>query len=98
VIRIEVMVSSVCPRCEGAVRIVQHLAREVGSDRVAWRRIDVLEEIDYAVELGVLATPAIIVDGVLTFTAAPSAKALRKVIEKRMTEKSGEQRAEGRQR
>lgn len=70
------------------------MVQDIGADRVEWCRVDVLERIDYAVALGVLATPAIAIDGGLVFTAAPSGKALRAAIERRMTEDPEERRSE----
>lgn len=43
---------------------------------VAWREINVLEEIDYAVELGILTLPAIAIDKKLVFAKLPSAAQL----------------------
>jgi len=51
---------------------------------IVYREIDVLEELDYAVSLGVLTTPSIAIDGELVFTAIPSEKKLRVAIEKRV--------------
>jgi len=41
----------------------------------------VLEQLDYAVQLGVLATPALAIDGKLCFTGLPSVKKLRKLLD-----------------
>ena len=41
-----------------------------------WRSLNVLEELDYAVELGVLSLPAIAIDGELVFAALPTPKQL----------------------
>ncbi|NOY71188.1 MAG: glutaredoxin, partial [Gammaproteobacteria bacterium] len=38
-------------------------------------------EIDYAVAFGVLATPSIVIDGALVFTALPSRQQLRNAIQ-----------------
>ncbi|KRT56653.1 Thioredoxin domain, partial [endosymbiont of Ridgeia piscesae] len=43
--------------------------------------VNVLEELDYAVQIGVLATPAIAIDGELVFTALPSEKRLRQTLQ-----------------
>ncbi|HEN47038.1 MAG TPA: thioredoxin family protein [Mizugakiibacter sp.] len=42
-----------------------------------------LDELDYAVELGVLSTPAIAIDGELVFSGLPSVRKLRAALENR---------------
>tara|TARA_R110000782_G_scaffold20726_5_gene56066 strand:- start:548 stop:718 length:171 start_codon:yes stop_codon:yes gene_type:complete len=49
-----------------------------------WRIVQVLDEIDYAVALGVLSIPAVAIDGELVFTALPSRKQLREALEHRL--------------
>ncbi len=48
-----------CPRCQQAHRVVQHVVEESGLD-VEVRKV---EGIDRMIELGILATPAIAIDG-----------------------------------
>ncbi|EGW55240.1 hypothetical protein TevJSym_ae00970 [endosymbiont of Tevnia jerichonana (vent Tica)] len=50
--------------------------------------VNVLEELDYAVQIGVLATPAIAIDGELVFTALPSEKRLRQTLQQRIDHSS----------
>ena len=60
---------------------------------VRWRDVDILEELDYAVELGILRPPAMAIDGVLVFPALPDAERLRQALmEKleRVAQTSGE--------
>jgi len=77
---IEVFTSMVCSNCQHASRMVEQLLKESGFKTVTWREIDVVKEIDYAVALGVLATPSIAVGGELIFTALPTKKQLHKAI------------------
>jgi protein-disulfide isomerase len=53
------------------------------SDRtdVQWREVNILEEMDYAVDLGVLSTPAIAINGKLVFTGLPSHKKLHRALQ-----------------
>ncbi len=78
---IEVFTSSFCRRCQRACRMVKQLLAETGFENVSWREVDVLAEIDHAVALGVLATPAIAVGTERVFTALPSKQQLRKAIQ-----------------
>ena len=49
--------------------------------------MNVLEEIDYAVELGVITLPSIVVNGELVFTSMPTARQLREALIKRNKER-----------
>ena len=46
--------------------------------------MDVLGELDYAVELGVLALPAMVIDGELVFRSHISARRLRDALDVRL--------------
>ena len=80
-IDIEVFTSTVCSNCQRVSRIVEQLLKEPGFENVTWREIDVVEEIDYAVAHGVLATPAIAIGGKLVFSALPSKQQLRNTMQ-----------------
>ncbi len=86
--KIEVFSSPGCAKCGHAKDVLKKVAEEVGGDRIEWREVNVLDEMDYAVKLGVLSTPAIAVNGELLFTALPSEKKLRKVLEQRLREEA----------
>jgi len=75
-----------CGKCGQAKAVLQQIAEEIGGDQIAWREVNVLEELDYAVSLGVLSTPAIAVNGELVFSSLPGAKKLREVLEARLRE------------
>ena len=83
-IKVEVFSSPGCGKCGQAREMLRRLAEEIGAGRIVWREVNVLEEMDYAVSLGVLSTPAVAINGKLEFTALPSAKKLRQVLEKQM--------------
>lgn len=83
-LKVEVFASPGCDKCASAKDTLKRMTAEIGGDRISWREVDVLKEIDYAVELGVLSTPAIAINGRLVFTALPSAKKLRSTLEAEM--------------
>lgn len=83
-INVEVFSSPGCGKCGHARDMLRRLTEEIGAGRIAWREVNVLEEMDYAVSLGVLSTPAIAINGKLEFTALPSAKKLRQILEKQL--------------
>jgi thioredoxin 1 len=76
-VKVEVFSSPGCAKCAQAKTVLKAVAAELGPDKVSWREVNILEEIDYAVELGVMATPAIAINGKLIFVALPSAAKLR---------------------
>lgn len=83
-IEIEIFASPGCTKCGHAKDVLRRLADEVGGGKIHWREVNVLEELDHAVELGVLTTPAIAIDGVLVFTGLPRATQLRSELQRRL--------------
>lgn len=83
-VKVEVFASPGCGKCGQAKETLRRLAEEIGEGRIDWREVDVVEELDYAVELGVLATPAIAIDGQLRFTGLPSIRVLRAEFDRRL--------------
>ncbi len=87
-IKVELFAAPGCTRCARAQEQLQRIVEEIGSDRLEWRAVEVLDEIDYAVAIGVLSTPAIAIDGELVFTALPSSTKLRRNLEGRLSRKA----------
>lgn len=69
---IEIFTAPNCNRCGRAVTLIEEIITEMAIDNVQCRKVDVLENIDYAVQLGILATPAIVINGKLIFTSLPT--------------------------
>jgi glutaredoxin len=61
-IKVEVFSSPGCSKCNHAKSVLQKLAEEIGGNAIQWREVNILDELDYAVQLGVLSTPAIAID------------------------------------
>ena len=76
-IKVEVFSSPGCGKCGHAKDVLRKLAEELGGDAIQWREVNILEELDHAVELGVLSTPSIAINNKLIFTSLPSFKKLR---------------------
>lgn len=75
IIRIEIISTPGCGRCASAQADLHAIATSLfGANNVSWRMINVLEELDYAVSLGVLSMPAIAVNGELKFSSLPTPK------------------------
>lgn len=79
-IRVDIFTSPGCTRCSKAKDQLQQLISELGPDRFEYREINIVEEIDYAVELGVLNASAIAINGSLVFAISPKAHALRNTL------------------
>ena len=91
-INVEVFASPGCSKCGHAKEALRTLVTELGGNSIQWREVNVLEELDHAVNLGILSTPAIVIDGELVFTRLPSIKKLRNELERRLnTNSNGQQ-------
>jgi len=83
-IQVEVFSSPGCRRCGEVFVLLESIVDELGSDSIKWRKVNVLEELDYAVELGVLSMPAIAIDGQLVFKNHPGGNKLRDFLKTRL--------------
>ncbi len=86
-LKIEILSSPGCTKCSQARERLKRLAGERFPGQLDWREVNIMEELDYAVELGVLSTPAIAVDGKLEFKGLPSMESLSDFIQKKLLEK-----------
>jgi thioredoxin 1 len=80
--KIEIFYTAGCSECVAAQAKLRTVAQESVQD-LEWRELNVLDELDYAVELGVLTLPSIAVDGDLVFTSLPTVAQLREALRKR---------------
>ncbi|CAJ0794155.1 MAG: thioredoxin family protein [Ralstonia sp.] len=83
-VKVELLTSPGCQKCAAAQDSIRELIASFGSDQVTLRDVDVLDELDYAVSLGVLTIPAIAIDGALVFTSLPTTDALRAELAKHL--------------
>ena len=81
-IRID-LITNGCEKCIDRRDELKAAANEVIGDGLAWRDLSVLDELDYAIELGVLTLPALAIDGKLVFASLPTADELRAELLKR---------------
>ncbi|GMQ91003.1 MAG: hypothetical protein BMS9Abin11_0308 [Gammaproteobacteria bacterium] len=89
-VKVEIFSSPGCSKCGHAIVVLRKLADELGGGKIQWREVNILEEIDYTVSMGVLSTPAIAIDGELVFVSLPSAKRLRAFLEERLKSEKSE--------
>ena len=83
-VKVEVFSSPGCGKCAQAKNMLKAIVEEIGRGRITWCEVNILEEMDYAVELGVMSSPAIAIDGKLAFSSLPSPDKLRTELGKRM--------------
>ncbi len=80
--KIELFYTPGCSECVAAHAKLRAIAQELVKD-LEWRELNVLDDLDYAVELGVPTLPSIAVDGELVFTSMPTVAQLREALRKR---------------
>ena len=80
VVKVEVFTSPSCPYCPMAVEVVKEVEKDMpGALEV--KKIDIMEDREKAIEYGLMAVPAIALNGVVRFVGAPAKEELVKAIE-----------------
>jgi thioredoxin 1 len=74
--KVEIFHTPGCPACVATQAELRAAAQEAVKD-LEWREVNVVDNLDHAVELGVLTLPSIVIDGELVFTSMPTAAELR---------------------
>lgn len=72
-----------CTDCAQSEESLKAAAAEIVG-RVDWRDVNVIDELDYAVDIGVLALPAIAIDGELAFSLLPTMRQWRNALLRRV--------------
>jgi predicted thioredoxin/glutaredoxin len=81
-VNVEFLFAGGCDRCAEARDALRAAAQS--SDRVEWKEVDIAKNPKRAVEVGVLSTPAVAIDGELIFKSMPTASDLLKAIRARV--------------
>ncbi len=81
--KIELFYTPGCQKCTDASDGLKSAAEEL-IPGVVWRELNALDELDYAVTLGVVALPAVAIDGTLVFSSLPTCRQLRRELTKRI--------------
>lgn len=81
---VEVFSAPGCAKCAATREALRSVAESVGNGAITWRDLNVLEEMDYAVDLGVMTPPSLAIDGELIFPALPTPERLRDELLKRL--------------
>ena len=80
--KIELFYTPGCEKCATARDDLKVAAEEI-IPGIIWRELNALDELDYAVELGVVTLPAIAIDGEVVFSSLPTSRQLRRELTKR---------------
>lgn len=83
-VHLELFYSPYCPHCRKARERVRAFAANWPAERLEFRELDVLKELDRAVAVGVLQTPALAIDGELIAGPVPSRRALEMLLRQRL--------------
>lgn len=83
-ITLEVFYTPGCAKCAQAKEALRAVVRDFDEQGVAWREVDILEEMDRAVDLGIAGVSAIAIDGELAFPSLPKPEALRRELRRRL--------------
>ena len=81
--KVELFYTPGCEKCADNKDKLRTVATELVPDLV-WRELNVLDELDYAVEVGVIALPSIAIDGEVLFSSLPTCRQLRRELIKRL--------------
>jgi len=81
---VELLFTPGCSKCAQSRGALQAMVEAFGHDQVTWREVNILDDIEYAVELGVLVPPSIAIDGELVFPTLPSANKLKDELRRRL--------------
>ncbi|MDD3753574.1 MAG: MJ0307 family thioredoxin [Methanobacterium sp.] len=80
VVKVEVFTSPSCPYCPMAIEVVNEVDK-IMPGTLEVEKIDIMVDREKAIEYGLMAVPAIVLNGVVRFVGAPAKEELVKAIE-----------------
>jgi small redox-active disulfide protein 1 len=83
VVKVEVFTSPSCPYCPMAVQVVDEVKKEMPND-LEIEKIDIMVDREKAIEYGLMAVPAIALNGVVRFVGAPNKDELLSAIKEEL--------------
>jgi thioredoxin 1 len=81
--KVELFYTPGCEKCAVGKDALRATADELIPNLV-WRELNVLDELDYAVEVGVLTLPAVAIDGKVVFSSFPTRRQFRRELIRRI--------------
>jgi thioredoxin 1 len=85
--KVEVFSTPGCSKCAQSRDALQAAVEAFGHAKVTWREVNVVDDIEYAVALGVLVPPSIAIDGELVFPTLPTATKLKDELMRRLEQR-----------
>lgn len=76
-ILVEMFSAPGCAKCLATREALRGAAESLGQGAITRRDLNILEEMDRAVALGIMAPPSIAIDGVLVFPKLPTPERLK---------------------
>ena len=86
--RIELFYTPGCSQCAKTRDGLKATAKEL-IPGVIWCELNALDELDHAVEVGVVTLPSIAIDGQVVFSSLPTTRQFRRELTRRMTKGDG---------
>ena len=86
--KVDVLHAGGCAKCQRELSALRAAAQRVDPG-LQWRELDIVQAIDYAVELGVMKPPAVAIDGQLAFAELPAAEVLAAAMRARLERRDG---------
>ena len=83
-IKVELIAAAGCTKCVRKRKELKSAAEAAAKEQLEWREVNVLDEIDYVVSMGVLTLPAIAINGKLVFKSLPTGRQMKQEIRKYM--------------
>ena len=80
--KVELFYTPGCEKCADAKDDLKATAERVIPDLI-WHELNALDELDYAVEIGVVSLPSIAIDGKVVFSSLPTSHQLQRELTKR---------------
>ena len=82
-VKIEVFTSPSCPYCPMAIEVVDQVKKEMG-DKIDVEKIDIMNDRQKAIEYGLMAVPAVAINGLIKFIGAPEKEELVRAIKEEL--------------
>jgi thioredoxin 1 len=83
-VNVEFFATPGCNKCAQAKAALKEVVQGFDLEMVRWREVDILKEMDYAIDLGIIGASAIAIDGELVFPKLPKPQVLRRALEQRL--------------
>ncbi len=76
-VSIQVFSSPGCSKCKQARKMLQNIVEGFEENHFNWKEVNVLNELDYSAKMGIVSTPAIVIDDKLVFNKLPTPDELK---------------------